>query len=342
MSGQTMVAEPAAPAVTAAATGPQQGRARLLVPKAAAVQQVKAHVDRGARLGRAGIRSMDDLDALRAKKQEWVQSYTELLLGLYDEPAAAADECNDWVGPILPEYADLELFADQFYEEVAHRLGRLRAVLKRLTETPEVVRRTEPLRDVHPAVDGHVTPDAVKSEPPKPVAVAAPSAVPAAPAAPKAPAATPPPAVKGVLVANGDDAAKPAVTRFMAEMGVGLVELPAQSTAGGDGAFNGASFAVVVLAAGDAAALSGGTGADPLPAHCRAALFRLGYLAGRLGPQRVFVVHPPTDGAPVDPKQGPGDPGVPFLPLDAAGGWQLNLARGLRRAGVPVDLNRMC
>src|SRR4051794_1054101 len=64
-------------------------------------------------------------------------------------------------------------------------------------------------------------------------------------------------------------------------------------------------------------------------------VFRLGCCCGRLGMRRAGVLVP--EGIP----QLPEEHGVMSLPMDAADGWQLQLARQLKRSGIEVDLNRL-
>ena len=58
--------------------------------------------------------------------------------------------------------------------------------------------------------------------------------------------------------------------------------------------------------------------------------------AREFGVPRVCVL---CDGA-ADPFADPH--GVHCLPRDAANGWHLQLARTLKRAGIEVDLNKLC
>jgi hypothetical protein len=395
-------------------------RPRLLVPKDMVAQQVKLQISRGARVRRQRIQHMAELEVVRGQKNEWVESYMTMLGELFDD-SSVADECNDWVGVILPEYAELGAFAEQVYLEIDHRLKRLRALLKWLEQAPAVaVARPEMAGGADyyappapaaasQAVAAPATPPAA---PPAALVatVVAPAAAPAAAAvvvaAPAAaPAAATPVGVPLALAAerttervvdrvaersevmsiltapaqaanksaearpaepaggggspsgggvlgvyvHGDESAKQDVVKFMEDMGVRLVDLPKHP--GGDGAngasgpdpLAGASFAVIVPSAEDAAVLRAGA-ADPVPGRCRAVLFQLGYLAGRLGPRRVFVLHAPSAGDQdkAQDKVRSDEHGVTYVPLDAGGGWQLHLARQLKRAGVPVDLNRMC
>ena len=86
---------------------------------------------------------VEDLDQARVEKQEWVVRSTELLKQLFSD-GSVAEACNDWVGPILPEYAEFEQFIEQFSNEMKHRIGRLQMLLKRLDEFPEPERAPEP------------------------------------------------------------------------------------------------------------------------------------------------------------------------------------------------------
>ena|SRR2546430_1658305 len=79
---------------------------------------------------------VEDLDQARVEKQEWVVRSTELLKQLFSD-GSVAEACNDWVGPILPEYAEFEQFIEQFSNEMKHRIGRLQMLLKRLDAFPE-------------------------------------------------------------------------------------------------------------------------------------------------------------------------------------------------------------
>lgn len=65
--------------------------------------------------------------------------------------------------------------------------------------------------------------------------------------------------------------------------------------------------------------------------------FELGFCAGRLGAQRLVVMSTEPTGT-LSALTGTG---LPVVPLDSADGWQLKLARQLKRAGIDVDLNRM-
>src|SRR4051794_469000 len=79
---------------------------RLAVPKITAAQHVRAHIQHGVSIRRQRIRYVEDLEDVRALKTEWVNSYTETLKQLFTS-SEVADECNDWVGKVYPEFADV-------------------------------------------------------------------------------------------------------------------------------------------------------------------------------------------------------------------------------------------
>src|SRR4051812_50050036 len=116
--------------------GPPMGNgssSRLIVPKMTATQHIRAHIQHGISIRRQRIRYVEDLEDVRALKTEWVNSYTETLKQLFTA-SDVADDCNDWGGKVYPEFADVALFVEQFYEEMDYRIRNLPNVLERLEE----------------------------------------------------------------------------------------------------------------------------------------------------------------------------------------------------------------
>ena len=65
-------------------------------------------------------------------------------------------------------------------------------------------------------------------------------------------------------------------------------------------------------------------------------MFKLGYCAGKIGLKRMCMMHAPTHPG------GAGEAhGISHLAVDNNGGWQLHLARQMKRAGLDIDLNRL-
>jgi hypothetical protein len=128
-----------------------------------------------------------------------------------------------------------------------------------------------------------------------------------------------------LILAGGDEGAGKELHEFLDELGYRLdvLDLKSNERAIAEilGAAGAASFAVVCGDRGPADATNGEW------------LYTLGFCAGRLGTARMFVVCPSGDAKDRH--------GIQHMAMDDSGGWQLKLARHLKRAGVPVDLNRL-
>jgi predicted nucleotide-binding protein len=92
-------------------------------------------------------------------------------------------------------------------------------------------------------------------------------------------------------------------------------------------------FAVILLTADD----RGGPMAseDLQPRGRQNVVFELGYFIGCLGRSRVTVIYDAGVELPSDMS------GVLYTPADEAGAWQLKLAREMKAAGIPVDMNKL-
>lgn len=157
----------------------------------------------------------------------------------------------------------------------------------------------------------------------------------------------------GLLIVRttGDDATAEAVRQFIEQLGLSLLvskraenqNAPAPAPDQADSASSdvgtlgtplldelsvmqssSASFALLLTASAD----------QPQQSADSDALFDLGCCVGKLGAQRVIVLHragqPHTDRF-----------GLSHIVVDDYDGWRLQLARHLKRAGVEVDLNRL-
>ena len=344
---------------TAPPTAPPPAPLRLMTLRAEASRDIQNQVKIGQAIRNQRVRDQRDLDEARREKQEWVQRSTDLLVHLFNQPSIA-DQFNDFVATILPEYAEFSMFVDLFDDEMRHRLGRLHAILKGLRDVPEPP----------PVGAKEIVFSEAKVIAPASQAAAAPAPAPAPestlatfldsiapPAAPKesarmttmtpAPAqAAPSPTVArsvaqsapslpasistGTLVLRVDDAsARDAIASFLQRLGVKL-QLTDRTSASTKPLFedlnaqSSSAFALILTAPPDQQ--HNASDAD--------ALFDLGCCVGRLGPGRVIVMH--RNGEPHVDRFG-----LTHVTIDASDGWQLQLAKHLRRAGVEVDLNKL-
>src|SRR5436190_14426885 len=298
---------PPAPGSANQASAAAAAHARLVVPRADALRVLKAQVEKGLEIKRSKLRYVADLERARAAKGDWTAATMTLLKGLFST-SAVADDCQNWVGKVLPEYADLNLFIEHFYDEMDQRIRKLHGVWKRVQELPD---------DSVPTV----TQPASAS-----IAVSAPAA--AAPARPAAPAQGNPdffdvPAARhpaaaaaapsmvrariGALIVYEHDARSAAALRdFCKKLGFEVIDVvtddPSRPTLAEQLDAQANLDFGLILSCGGSSESGPGT---PAP-------FELGYCVGRLGLKRVFVLNPTEEKAQFDGH------GLLHIPLDPA------------------------
>ncbi len=108
---------------------------KLIVAPTEAAQWVLAQLEKGHAIRKLKLRYAEDLEKAREKKGEWVKQTNDLLKGMFDTESIA-QEFNTWEVRVLPEYAELSLFIDVFYEEMDQRLMRLTSVHRRIPAGP--------------------------------------------------------------------------------------------------------------------------------------------------------------------------------------------------------------
>lgn len=162
---------------------------------------------------------------------------------------------------------------------------------------------------------------------------------PAPPPRPVAPEQSGPPAV---FVVHGHDSGKrEAVARLIERQGLEAIVLDEQSSEGKtviekfEKHAARVEYAVVLLTADDI----GGTKATPpeelQPRARQNAVFELGYFAGRIDRSNVCALL--EDNVEVPSDLG----GVVYVPLDPGGAWRMKLAKEMKGAGLPIDLNKL-
>ena len=133
----------------------------------------------------------------------------------------------------------------------------------------------------------------------------------------------------GALIARtSDEPAAQAIVQFMQKLNV-VIRLIDRTAPTADAPLidqlhnqAGARFVLMLVDANSAGTASGDD------------LFDLGCCVGRMGPDRVFALHRGGDAT-------PDRYGIAHVPIDDTEGWQLQLARLLKKAGVSVDLNKL-
>jgi hypothetical protein len=315
--------------------------ARLTVGRNEAIKQIKAQLERGLEIKRAKIRYVPELEKAREAKGEWTTSTMDLLKRIFNSDAVA-DECQNWVGKVLPEYADLNLFIEHFYDEMDQRLRKLHAVLKQVQALPD----DSGPKTLNPGAAMASATPAVAIAPASPVVQAAP--MPSPVPAPAQEAINPRPQMNtashgvaaypsltserpaaakrtgAVIVYDDDQSDQESLQQFVVKLGFECALVQDKPTKKGGGIAEKLDHLPRV----DFGLILAKPDAMPKP-------FDLGYCVGKLGLKRIFVLTPDADKVFVD------EYGLLHIPLDPADGWQLHLARQFKRVGLEVDLNRV-
>jgi hypothetical protein len=227
---------------------------RLTSPRSEALRLLRVHLERGRTLRQVVPTSLEHVEELRAKKDEWVSDTCSLLRGIFD--SGAISEGFAEAGAKFAVYpGEMPAAGETFADELDLRLARLTIVVKRV----------EAITDMPAA--------------PKPLADAAAIVTPATYAAPTQTATRP-----GVVIFAhvSEDRVAP-VREFLGQLGLqvssGSVGDPGEKY----------DFALLILGGEDADKARPGS---PNPIRAEVA-FDLGYLCGRVGPTRIATLFLP-------------------------------------------------
>jgi predicted nucleotide-binding protein len=144
---------------------------------------------------------------------------------------------------------------------------------------------------------------------------------------------------KVFIVHGHDEAVKEAVSRLIEKLGFTAIILHEQPNAGRTviekfEAYSNVGYAVVLLTPDDI----GGTLDRPNDLKPRArqnVIFELGHFFAKLGRQRVCALYKEDVELPSDIH------GVLYILYDDAGAWRMSLAKEMKHAGYPVDIDKL-
>lgn len=143
---------------------------------------------------------------------------------------------------------------------------------------------------------------------------------------------------KVFIVHGRDDLAKTETARFIEKLGFSAIILHEQASSGKTiiekiEAHTNVGFAIVLYTPCD---IGGLTGETTQKSRARQnVVFEHGYLIGKLGRHSVCALVKGDIETPNDIS------GVVYVPLDNHGAWHLAVAKELRNAGYPVDMNKI-
>jgi predicted nucleotide-binding protein len=144
---------------------------------------------------------------------------------------------------------------------------------------------------------------------------------------------------RDLFVVHGrNEACRETVARFLEKLNLKPVILHEQPNKGRTIIekfvdYSDVSFAVILLTADDRGGLASESFDDQRPRARQNVILELGFFLGRLGRDRVCTLYEEGVEIPSDYD------GVVFVPFDKAGAWRMLLAREIKEAGLPVDMN---
>ena len=281
---------------------------KLLVSREEARQKIQARIEKGEQLHSKEIRSDDELEKTRAEIRKWSDYNKTLLLRLFDSTSIAEDAYTDFHEPLLASSGSTPLSDElRWYQNAMsssiNSLESIRDQLELYDEPSEMLQ----------AISGN---EGVSAMPQSTFG-------------------------NEVFIVHGhDDEAKETVARFVENFGIEATILHEQANKGQtipekfEEHASEAGFAIILLTPDDVGA-SKDKIKDLKPRARQNVVLELGYFWGRLGRGRVCVLHKGGVELPSDMQ------GLLYVPMNSPDEWQLPLAREMKQAGLPIDLNKL-
>ena len=146
-------------------------------------------------------------------------------------------------------------------------------------------------------------------------------------------------ATRDVFIVHGrNEAYRETVVRFLEKLKLNPIILHEQPNKGRTIIekfvdYSNVSFAVVLLTGDDRGGLKDAAFDSQQLRVRQNVILELGFFLGKLGRERVCALYENGVEIPSDYD------GVIFLPLDSGGAWRMALAREIKEAGLPIDMN---
>jgi len=275
-----------------------------------AVRLIRRQADR--------LRTLDANDSRQPVFRRWFRDTKAVLDEAFSSAGGPNREFQDVLfQPLRPSKVDPDSDWRQAYEKgVSVAFAFLDSVIEDLNKHPDQVAAEAPVEKPRDQGSGRT-----------------PATASAGPATAKLGAAR-----RACLVVGSDEKACEEVVRFLEK--IGSRAIPSCPSPGSAASILDAldehadvAFAVILLSAEET---EGGararTARTPRQAGRNTSL-ELGVLLGRLGRKNLCMLHPEGAQAPPDSE------GIACVALDTRGAWRFDLARAMKGAGLPVDLN---
>ena len=271
----------------------------LNVSRDEATRQLEERILEGRDLLTIPIARAADLRAIEEKERAWGAYNVELLRRLFDSDEFA-DSYTRFYGMAVPMNPNLGQEVRMFQDRVNDKISRINAVIAKIPLLHEANASTS-APDINSTA--HVN-------------------------------------SKVFIVHGHDEAAKQSAARLVERLGLTPIVLHEQANQGKtiiEKLEHNAEvgYAIVLLTSDDIGGKRTTDESDQQlsPRARQNVVAELGYFVGKLGRNKVSVLHKDNVEVPSD------FDGVVYTPMDSTEAWHLKLAKELRAAGYPIDLN---
>ncbi len=303
----------------------KNNRLKLLVSREEANRKIQARIEKGQKLHDRRINSVGELEIAIMDAQNWSDYNRDLEVSLFgnsviesrymrfDYSRLSDDQIDEYLvaGIYIPGLRDE---VNEYQESMARSINSLKGICQRLELYEELLELYKELSDIsrHGVINKEVAEFASGSIGDK------------------------------VFIVHGrDNEAKVTVARFVETLGLTATILHEQPSRGLtiieklEKYARKAGFAIVVITPDDLGGLKDTADDEPNPRARQNVIFELGYFMGKLGREKVCPlfkgeVEKPSD---ID--------GILYVPMDNNDGWKFNLAKEMKQAGLPVDMNKL-
>lgn len=318
---------------TVASDIPKLGSIKIKRAKALCLRRTQELFLEGRQINALYICTHDELRTAEKRKLDWHTSIHDLFEQLFDG-SAVIDFFDEISINVLRDSEPIETLSEQFHNELNQRLERLRIIRRAIEDAADVADSAGESAAVDQQIEAAAQEMELEPEPAieekSPILRVADSIQ-----TDEAPKRSRPvlDTTKIILVlCSRNGTARQALCRFASQMNLSfeIVDYnPDQPHGLVDQLYHhrDAKFAVVYWGEPTGKELPGSAHPE------RYAGFALGFALGRLGRGRVFILGSTTT-PPV-----PGFTRILVSQLDSSGGWQIQLARRMKAAGVNIDLN---
>ena len=285
---------------------------KLRVSRKEAKNKIQAQIEKGELLRDRQICSEDELNKARLEAENWTKYNKDLLIKLFNHPLISNDYMgiyhrglSDYQSSVYPA-PDLQHKVNEYQKDMADSIISLKGICGRLELFDEASDPASPTLDNKGFSDNSTRTFG-----------------------------------DHVFIVHGhDEVAKHAIARFVEKFNLKATILDEQVSKGqtiidkfAEHADK-AGFAIVLLTPDDVGAPKDKQ--DKLKDRARQnVILELGYFLCGLGRERVCVLYKEGVELPSDIQ------GIVYVPMNKPDGWQLKLAREMKQAGLPINLNNL-